>query len=229
MLVCCQLDSWEQTSVKFKSEYTLFLEETHFVSHFLSPGRRQDIIWTNGRILLIGPLGTNFSEILIEIQTFHSRKMHLKMSSVKWRPFCLGLNVSTRRSTRPILYSTHSLSSAIYTPSCIAQLLLRPWGIILGSWMRHSYLGGMMRCFLWTLHSWLLTQCCVYMGILFMVSDYFNNWALTDEYLFHMLSVHVTPAYSARYVGITNCNKENDLCQHHKNALTHPRPPLQSP
>ena len=33
----------------------------------LSPGWRQAIIWTNGRLLLIGPLGTNFSEILIEI------------------------------------------------------------------------------------------------------------------------------------------------------------------
>ena len=30
-------------------------------------GRRQAIIWTNAGILLIGPLGTNFSEILIEI------------------------------------------------------------------------------------------------------------------------------------------------------------------
>ena len=38
-------------------------------------------------------LGTNFSEILIEIDTFSVRKMHLKMSSGKWRPFCLGLNV----------------------------------------------------------------------------------------------------------------------------------------
>ena len=36
----------------------------------LSPGRRQAIIWTNAEILLIGPLGTNFSEIVIEIQTF---------------------------------------------------------------------------------------------------------------------------------------------------------------
>ena len=36
----------------------------------LSPGRRQAIIWTNDGILLIGPLGTNFSEILIEIQIF---------------------------------------------------------------------------------------------------------------------------------------------------------------
>ena len=33
----------------------------------LSPGRRQAIIWTNDGILLIGPFGTNFSEILIEI------------------------------------------------------------------------------------------------------------------------------------------------------------------
>ena len=33
----------------------------------LSPDRRQAIIWTNAGILLIGPLGTNFSEILIEI------------------------------------------------------------------------------------------------------------------------------------------------------------------
>ena len=33
----------------------------------LSPGRRQAIIWTNAGILLNRPLGTNFSEILIEI------------------------------------------------------------------------------------------------------------------------------------------------------------------
>ena len=59
----------------------------------LSPGRRQAIIWTNAGILLIGPLGTNFSEILIEIQSFSFKKMHLKMSSGKWCPFCLGLNV----------------------------------------------------------------------------------------------------------------------------------------
>ena len=59
----------------------------------LSPGRRQAIIWTNAGILSIGPLGTNFSEILIGIQTFPFLKMHLKISSAKWRPFCLGLNV----------------------------------------------------------------------------------------------------------------------------------------
>ena len=59
----------------------------------LSPGRRQAIIWTNTRILLIGPLGTNFSAILIEIHTFSFKKMHLKMLSENWWPFCLQLNV----------------------------------------------------------------------------------------------------------------------------------------
>ena len=49
----------------------------------LTPGRRQAIIWTNAGMLLIGPLGTNFGEILIEIYKFSLKKMHLKMSSRK--------------------------------------------------------------------------------------------------------------------------------------------------
>ena len=59
----------------------------------LSPGRRQAIIWTNAVILSTGPLGTNVSEILIEIYAFSFKKLHLKMPSEKWRPSCLGLNV----------------------------------------------------------------------------------------------------------------------------------------
>ena len=59
----------------------------------LTPGRRQAITWTNAVILLIGPLVTNFSEISIRIQTFSFKKMHLRMSTAKWRPFCLGPNV----------------------------------------------------------------------------------------------------------------------------------------
>ena len=59
----------------------------------LSPGRRQAIIWTNAGILLIGPIRMNFSEILSEIHSFSFKKMHLKMSSAKWRPFCFGLSV----------------------------------------------------------------------------------------------------------------------------------------
>ena len=86
----------------------------------LSPGRRQAIIWTNDGILLIGPLGTNFSEIFIEILTLSLKKMHLKVSSAKWRPFYLGLNVRSDTYMSPV---THICASEQH-------------------WFRHCYLFG---------------------------------------------------------------------------------------
>ena len=59
----------------------------------LSPGRRQAIIWTNARILLIGAQGTNFSGILGEFHTFLFKKMHFKTSSAKYRPSCLSASM----------------------------------------------------------------------------------------------------------------------------------------
>ena len=59
----------------------------------LSTGWRHAIIWTNARILLILPLRTKFNEVLIDSHIFSFKKIHFKMSSGKWRPFCLGLNV----------------------------------------------------------------------------------------------------------------------------------------
>ena len=56
------------------------------------PGRHQAITGTNAGMLLIRPLGTNFSDVTMPIYTF-PLKMHLKMSSGKWLPFCLGVNV----------------------------------------------------------------------------------------------------------------------------------------
>ena len=46
----------------------------------LSPGQRQAIIWTNAGILFSKPLETNFSEILIKLQTFSFKKIRLKTS-----------------------------------------------------------------------------------------------------------------------------------------------------
>ena len=69
----------------------------------LSPGRRQAIIWANAGILLTRPWGTNFSGILIKIHMFPFKKMYLKISSGKWRPCCLGLNVLT---VRPVNQAT---------------------------------------------------------------------------------------------------------------------------
>ena len=58
----------------------------------LSPERHQAIIWINAGILLIGPLGTNSSEISIEIQTFSLKKIRLKKAA-KCGSLRLGLNV----------------------------------------------------------------------------------------------------------------------------------------
>ena len=58
----------------------------------LSPDRRQAIIWTNARLLSIAPLRTYFNENLIKIQQFSLKKMHVKLSSAKWRPSCLSLD-----------------------------------------------------------------------------------------------------------------------------------------
>ena len=80
----------------------------------LSPARCQAIIWKNARILVIGPLGTNFSEILIGIQTFSFTKMRLKMSSTKWRPFCLGPNLLRNRKVDGWCHSWKSFTVVIH-------------------------------------------------------------------------------------------------------------------
>ena len=76
----------------------------------LSPGRRQAIIWTNAGILLIGPPETNFSEMLIGIHTFSFKKIHSKMLSGKWWPFCLGLNVLMSRGPGAAVWQNQDLS-----------------------------------------------------------------------------------------------------------------------
>ena len=81
-----------------------------------SPGRRQASIWTNDGILLIRTLGTKYSEILSEIRAFSFKKMDLKMSPAKWRPFC---------PTGDKLTSCLDHFSVIYLPelSCLYSFL----------------------------------------------------------------------------------------------------------
>ena len=54
------------------------------------PIRRQAIIKTSAGLLSIGPLATNFSEILVKIRNLSFTKIYLKLLSAKWRPFCPG-------------------------------------------------------------------------------------------------------------------------------------------
>ena len=98
----------------------------------LSLEQRQAIIWTNAGILLIGSLGTNFSEILIEILKVSFKKMHLKVSSAKWRPFCLGLNVLNHWNLICMIYmfdvyDKFSCPFLIHWRYCSLALILDLW------------------------------------------------------------------------------------------------------
>ena len=106
----------------------------------LSPGRRQAIIWTNTGILLIGPLGTNFNEILIKIPTFSCTKMYLKISCAKWRPFCLCFNVLNagslamydgRRSAVAVKANHDNNKDALYYAEMV---LYFSWLLVTYSW-----------------------------------------------------------------------------------------------
>ena len=75
------------------------------------------IIWTNAVLLSIGPLGTNFSEILINIQNFHSRKFIWKYRLRKDGHFVQGgdeliLNLCPRK------YSDDQCRAPYFTGIC---------------------------------------------------------------------------------------------------------------
>ena len=70
----------------------------------LSSGQYQAIIWTNAGILLIRTLGTNLSGITSEIDTFSIKKVYLKISSTKWKQFCLCFNELIMTSKPSVLY-----------------------------------------------------------------------------------------------------------------------------
>ena len=102
----------------------------------LSPDRRQAIIWTYAGILLIGPLETNFSEILIGILTFSSKNavesVVCEMAAVLCRPQCINPLKSRDAIWRHISGSTfvQVMPCCLTTPShypnkCPAAF---PWG-----------------------------------------------------------------------------------------------------
>ena len=118
----------------------------------LSPDRRQAIIWTNAGLLLIGPLGTNFSEILIEILTFSFKKMGLKVSSAKRRPFCLGLNVLSRpwHESMKVCPSLHTQTEWYFSSLYIFMSFTYGWHIMWSIF----YHGSLSGCPMYLITSW---------------------------------------------------------------------------
>ena len=90
----------------------------------------------NAGILLIEPFGTKFSEISIEIHIFVFKKMHLKMSSGKWQPFCLSLSMLKHFEYRTQEHLTESVkfeSDFLVRPGLGSSKVL-----VLGTWCKKN-------------------------------------------------------------------------------------------
>ena len=101
--ICVPIESWPSCLVCVRDWYLTSWGRVTYIcvgnltiigsDNGVSPSWHQSINWTNAGILLVGRLGTNFSEILIQLLAFSFKKMRLKVSTVKWRLFCLGIKV----------------------------------------------------------------------------------------------------------------------------------------
>ena len=89
-----------------------------------SPSRRPAIIWTSAGKLLMWPLGTNFSEILIEIHAFSFKKNTLqyvvrKMAAILSRPqfveILYSVNEILKQVLLPVMECLLGLCNLIYT------------------------------------------------------------------------------------------------------------------
>ena len=123
---------WGMASLGLHNELTHWGRVTHICvvklaiigsDNCLLPGRCQAIIWTNAGILLIGP----FSEILCGIQISSFKKMHLKILSAKWHPFCLCLNVLKLINSLAAVICDYNFISLRTSDAILRMELVRDW------------------------------------------------------------------------------------------------------
>ena len=103
----------------------------------LSPVRCQAITRINDDLLSIGHLETNFSEIVFEIITSSIKELRLNMSSGKWQPFCLGLNVLkalTYIALRALTSLRHHTRHKLPNLSPLFHILARRLFGTIGTW-----------------------------------------------------------------------------------------------
>ena len=65
----------------------------YLVSSIRRVNTRQQAVTGTNAALLIGTVRNTYQLIFIKMQQFTIYKMHLKMLSVQWQPFCLGIYV----------------------------------------------------------------------------------------------------------------------------------------
>ena len=86
------------------------------INNGLSPIRRQAIIWTNGGILIIEPLGTTFSKILIEILVFSLTKNEIEsvvyeMAAILSRHQCVKVICTKTKVVMPSFFKIFAIWS----------------------------------------------------------------------------------------------------------------------
>ena len=104
--------TWTEIMIEKQGTHSVYIKASHWLTHWgwlthmcignlaiigshngLSPGQCQAIVRINAGILLIGPFGTNVSEISIEVHTFSMIEMHIKNVILKMAVICLSLGV----------------------------------------------------------------------------------------------------------------------------------------
>ena len=84
----------------------------------LSPDWHQAIIRTHDGILLIW-LQWNINRILI----FSFKKMHLKMTSAKWCPFCISLSVLNNSGAQAWMFQENNVKTCDALVHCFTMLI----------------------------------------------------------------------------------------------------------
>ena len=104
----------------------------------LSPVLLQAINWTNAGLLSIGPIGTNFSWIRIEIQNFSFRQMHLKMTSAKLAAILSrGRWVNNESSLVQIMACSNGQNAASHYLNRWCPTLLMHISVIWPQWVKY--------------------------------------------------------------------------------------------
>ena len=108
---------WDQVTHICVSKLTIIRSD-----YALTPGRHQAIVQTNARILLIWPLGTNFSKAWISIHTFSFKNefedVVWEMTAILyWTQRIKGLD-SHRHGSCSQIYRTHNIQPPLGVVHC---------------------------------------------------------------------------------------------------------------
>ena len=133
----------------------------------LAPGWCQAIIWTNAETFFSRTFGTNFNEILSEVHTSSFKKMHLEMSSAKWRPFCLRED--------ELIYSPPIGVVGLWVETMKPRLFCRHLHLYLREWkLLHTFQSQLLLC----------TSC---------THDYVIKWKHFPRYWPFVMGIHQSP------------------------------------